>query len=186
MLLTSRVANGLLATGGEVYTKLKIAFLAADILWEFVSSNDPTIKRHVQEVDLMAWVDNSVLAISRRHSFLARSAMQQTECLKRTLKAIEVMNDPELLHQFTLPSTPRDPCDPAEDHHIKELFSRFDTDKSGKIDADELHLLLRELGHICMHEESLRILGQMDTNGDGEVDRLEFMQWWYYEQSGKF
>jgi len=176
----------LLATGGEVYTKLKIAFLAADILWEFVSSNDPTIKRHVQEVDLMTWVDNSVLDISRRHSFLARSAMQETECLKRTLKAIEMMNDPELLHQFTLPSTPRDPCDPAEDHHIKELFSRFDTDKSGKIDADELHLLLRELGHICMHDESLRILGQMDTDGDGEVDRLEFMQWWYYEQSGKF
>ncbi len=37
-----------------------------------------------------------------------------------------------------------------------------------------------------MHDESLRILGQMDTDGDGEVDRLEFMHWWYYEQSGKF
>ena len=77
----------------------------------------------------MAWVDSSVLEISRRHSFLARSAMQETECLKRTLKAIEVMNDSELLHQFTHPSTPIDPCDPAEDHHIKELFARFDTDK---------------------------------------------------------
>ena len=70
------VANGLLASGSELFTKLKIAFLAADILWEFVSSSDPIIKTAVKEADLMAWVDTSIMDIVRRNPHLSRSAMQ--------------------------------------------------------------------------------------------------------------
>ena len=95
---------------------------------------------------------------------------------------------------------------------VRQLFFSHDTDKSGALETDELHQLLRELGHLCMPDETLRIMSQvrlalasrvfpvpttpaapsdcsadhmhsqMDTDGDGKIGKEEFFNWWYYVQ----
>lgn len=55
---------------------------------------------------------------------------------------------------------------------------RYDTDDSGSIDGDELHDLLRALGHICSRDEAQRIMSGMDRSGDGSIDFDEFVSWW--------
>jgi len=49
---------------------------------------------------------------------------------------------------------------------------------SGSIDGDELYWLLRDLGHVCTREETMRIISVMDVSGDGNVDFVEFIRWW--------
>ena len=53
----------------------------------------------------------------------------------------------------------------------------FDTDNSGKIDADELKQMLsgEEFKDVYTEEQLIAAIGEVDDNGDGEIDFEEFM-----------
>ena len=53
----------------------------------------------------------------------------------------------------------------------------FDTDGSGKIDSQELNVLLsgEEFKDIYTAEQLAEAIAEVDNNGDGEIDFEEFM-----------
>jgi len=60
----------------------------------------------------------------------------------------------------------------------KHIFAKFDTDNSGSMDASEFHGLCNELGAAFSAEEIDAALDMLDSDGNGVVDRDEFVQWW--------
>jgi Ca2+-binding EF-hand superfamily protein len=57
---------------------------------------------------------------------------------------------------------------------IRHAFATFDKDGSGTIDAEELYLCLKAMGHHPGPLELEELLAQMDTNGDGVISFEEF------------
>ena len=61
---------------------------------------------------------------------------------------------------------------------IQEIFSHFDRDGNGTIDAEEFGALMEALG-AEMSDEELEIgLTIIDANGNGQVEFDEFIDWW--------
>lgn len=62
--------------------------------------------------------------------------------------------------------------------NLAEVFSRYDTDRSGAMDALELGNLLEDLG-VNPTEERLRVaFAEFDSNSDGIISFEEFEAWW--------
>ncbi|CAL1537420.1 unnamed protein product [Lymnaea stagnalis] len=57
---------------------------------------------------------------------------------------------------------------------MKEAFQLFDTDKNGYIDAHEFKSFMTTLGDKMTDEEVMDMMKDADTNGDGQIDYLEF------------
>lgn len=62
--------------------------------------------------------------------------------------------------------------DPEED--LRDAFNMFDTDKSGSIDREEVKQLMKKLAQDLTAEELDAIMGEVDTDGDGEISFEEF------------
>ena len=60
------------------------------------------------------------------------------------------------------------------DGEIRAAFERFDANRSGKIDYNELRPALQHLGVRSDSEEALRVLVAYDRNGDGLLSLAEF------------
>ena len=58
---------------------------------------------------------------------------------------------------------------------LKELFNTIDTDGSGAIDADELHVGAKMLGITATKAEIEDIVKSADADGNGELDFDEFV-----------
>jgi len=66
----------------------------------------------------------------------------------------------------------------------EKAFDEFDLDKSGKVDAKELRLVVKAcyeyLGEPCtdakVEEEVKSMLEVIDTSQDGKIDREEFVK----------
>ncbi|KAF8405038.1 hypothetical protein HHK36_009935 [Tetracentron sinense] len=58
---------------------------------------------------------------------------------------------------------------------IRCAFREFDSDDSGKISAEEVRAVLSRLGERCSLEDCRRMVGGVDTDGDGFVGMEEFM-----------
>ena len=56
----------------------------------------------------------------------------------------------------------------------KETFGMFDLDDSGAIDASELGLALKSMGHEVSDSELQEMLNQYDEDGSGEIELVEF------------
>ncbi|KAE9449525.1 hypothetical protein RHGRI_028911 [Rhododendron griersonianum] len=64
--------------------------------------------------------------------------------------------------------------DTPEDKKIRErIFRRFDENSDGKISAKELKEALKALGSVSA-EEVARMMGEIDTDGDGFISFAEF------------
>ncbi|KAH7848056.1 hypothetical protein Vadar_033267 [Vaccinium darrowii] len=64
--------------------------------------------------------------------------------------------------------------DTPEDKKIRErIFKRFDENGDGKISASELAEALKALGSVTA-EEVKRMMGEIDTDGDGFISFAEF------------
>lgn len=61
---------------------------------------------------------------------------------------------------------------------IENAFAKYDTDRSGFIEADELRGLLAELGATLSPKEAKRALQILDVDGSGMIELEEFKQWW--------
>ncbi len=57
-------------------------------------------------------------------------------------------------------------------------FGKYDTDKSGKIDAEEFGHLCFNLGYALADDELKVAVKMLDSNGSGEIDKDEFKAWW--------
>lgn len=60
-----------------------------------------------------------------------------------------------------------------------EIFEKFDGDKSGSIDAKELHLMLKDLCEFAKvdapsEDDAAKALKELDTNNDGSLSKAEF------------
>mmetsp|Transcript_99232 Transcript_99232/g.137885 ORF Transcript_99232/g.137885 Transcript_99232/m.137885 type:complete len:84 (+) Transcript_99232:99-350(+) len=60
-----------------------------------------------------------------------------------------------------------------------EIFEKFDADKSGSIDAGELHAMLKDLCEfakvdIPSEDDAKKALTELDTNADGKLSKSEF------------
>lgn len=67
---------------------------------------------------------------------------------------------------------------------IEKTFDLFDDDGSGAISTVELADLMRSLGSPCDADQLKVMINLLDENGDGDISREEFMQW-YSEQLQK-
>lgn len=63
-----------------------------------------------------------------------------------------------------------------ETEQLLEAFKLFDTDNSGKIDADQLMVALRALGFEVNEEEAQKLIADRDKDNSGSLDFTEFLQ----------
>nr|CBX25368.1 hypothetical_protein [Oryza brachyantha] len=64
---------------------------------------------------------------------------------------------------------------PADEGELKETFAVFDADGDGRISAEELRAVLASLGDaLCSVDDCRRMIGGVDTDGDGFVCFDEF------------
>ncbi|KAH7556962.1 hypothetical protein ACOSP7_026287 [Xanthoceras sorbifolium] len=57
---------------------------------------------------------------------------------------------------------------------LKDAFDLFDVDKNGVISVAELHSVLKNLGEKCSMKDCAKMISQVDTDGDGNVNFEEF------------
>eukprot|EP00823_Brevimastigomonas_motovehiculus_P000085 TRINITY_DN10192_c0_g1_i1.p1 TRINITY_DN10192_c0_g1~~TRINITY_DN10192_c0_g1_i1.p1 ORF type:complete len:276 (-),score=62.48 TRINITY_DN10192_c0_g1_i1:477-1304(-) len=58
------------------------------------------------------------------------------------------------------------------------MFEKFDSDKSGAIDASEFQILCRDLGVAISEAEFNLALKLIDQDGSGKIELNEFKAWW--------
>ena len=70
----------------------------------------------------------------------------------------------------------------SRDGNPKEVFAELDTDDSGSLDRSECdnaaEVLGEKLGFKITQEEMDEAFGQMDIDGDGDIELKEFVVWW--------
>ena len=58
---------------------------------------------------------------------------------------------------------------------FERVFELFDKDADGSLNTAELGNMMRRLGQVVKEEELQDMLNEVDTDGNGEIDRQEFM-----------
>eukprot|EP00658_Telonema_sp_P-2_P083178 TRINITY_DN8940_c0_g1_i1.p1 TRINITY_DN8940_c0_g1~~TRINITY_DN8940_c0_g1_i1.p1 ORF type:complete len:592 (+),score=171.29 TRINITY_DN8940_c0_g1_i1:110-1885(+) len=61
---------------------------------------------------------------------------------------------------------------------LEAIFNKIDTDGPGALDEAEIKSLAAELGFPLTSTELKNAMVMMDSNGDGQVELLEFVTWW--------
>lgn len=75
------------------------------------------------------------------------------------------------LMRLRMDSTKRDP-----ELDLLDAFNIFDADRSGKIDRDEVRMLMKKLAQTLTEDEIDEIMAEVDTDGDGEISFDEFRE----------
>uniref|UniRef100_A0A7S1IR73 Probable pectate lyase C n=1 Tax=Eutreptiella gymnastica TaxID=73025 RepID=A0A7S1IR73_9EUGL len=64
---------------------------------------------------------------------------------------------------------------PIQIRALAKVFANADLDYDGKVDRDELHLLLEEMGYVASLANVNAIMDLLDTDGDGVITQAEFL-----------
>ena len=64
------------------------------------------------------------------------------------------------------------------EHMLKQLFNKFDKDGGGALDREEICALAKGIGHKLTPKELDAAMKEMDEDGEGDVDFVEFYAWW--------
>jgi len=67
----------------------------------------------------------------------------------------------------------------------KQMFDKFDKDKSGSISYKEFEELCYDLGHKLSKEEAQVAVAKLDQDGSKSISYAEFKQWWENEDKFK-
>ncbi|KAE8723594.1 putative calcium-binding protein CML26 [Hibiscus syriacus] len=96
------------------------------------------------------------------------------EELKRVMDEIDIDKDGFLnLSEFLILC--RSNFDNANaEAELHAAFDLYDQDKNGLISAEELHLVLNELGMTCSVEKCVRMVASADADKDGNINFKEF------------
>jgi len=78
----------------------------------------------------------------------------------------------------TLSEDPALALSPVERAEIEEMFDGFDPDRSGTITAQELEEIMVALGASLTRETMGKIVGVLDEDGNGEIDKEEFLNFY--------
>merc|ERR1712224_636434 len=65
--------------------------------------------------------------------------------------------------------------------YLKQEFDAYDEDRSGYIDVKELKELLEKLGEELSEEELEQAFKELDSDGSGEIEFFEFVEWFTSE-----
>lgn len=68
----------------------------------------------------------------------------------------------------------RSGTDEGGDAELRDAFDLYDSDRNGLISVKELHLVLNRLGMTCSPDDCKRMIGSVDSDGDGNVNFEEF------------
>lgn len=72
-------------------------------------------------------------------------------------------------------------------HNVSDFFKKFDVNKTGFIDLNELKLCVKFLGFpFESDEDAIKEFGSIDENGDGKISHDEFVKWWNEEKNSEF
>merc|ERR1712167_518239 len=69
-----------------------------------------------------------------------------------------------------MPKKPRGSLTDEQVEEVREVFGLFDADQSGAIDCRELKGAMRALGFEVKNEELIKMVGDIDTDGNGSVE----------------
>lgn len=69
-------------------------------------------------------------------------------------------------------------ADEAENSLVLSLFEKYDADGSGFVDRDEFGFLAFDLGMFLSDEELSEAIAAIDTSGDGQISKDEFIAWY--------
>lgn len=72
----------------------------------------------------------------------------------------------------------------AEDKRVKELFEETDEDGGGSLDHSEISGLIKRLGMEMTQEQMEAAFAEMDADGEGAIEMVEFEQWWFLKKFG--
>jgi hypothetical protein len=66
----------------------------------------------------------------------------------------------------------------AHEVMLKQLFNKFDDDGGGTLDREEIGALAKGIGHKLTAKELDAAMAEMDEDGEGDIDFVEFYAWW--------
>ncbi len=66
----------------------------------------------------------------------------------------------------------------------RNTFNKFDSNKSGSIDVNELRELVETLGVSFTDKELLLAMQELDGDSSGAIECSEFVRWWVERTKG--
>ena len=98
--------------------------------------------------------------------------------LKRMINSVDDNGDNEIdFEEFlVLMSSNKGDRNDDPDRELKDAFKVFDSDGNGSISKLELQRLMSNLGQRLTDVELDAMMGEVDTDGNGEIDFDEFKQ----------
>jgi calmodulin len=97
------------------------------------------------------------------------------EELTRMIQSVDDNGNNEIdFQEFLILMSSKKSISDDPDRELKDAFAVFDTDGSGLISRSELKGLLNNLGQLVSDEELDAMMGEVDKDGNGEIDFEEF------------
>ena len=97
-------------------------------------------------------------------------------CLHDDITVLILHFQTDLSMQISSKVTLTQSADPVE--MAKQLFDQVDANGDGQLDAEEIASLATRLGKRLSQSELDKAMAEMDSDGDGSVDKQEWVEWW--------
>ncbi|NXH74279.1 CETN1 protein, partial [Hydrobates tethys] len=98
------------------------------------------------------------------------------EEMKRIVSEFSEEGSGKLTFKLFLEVMTQKMAEPCLKKLILEAFRVFDCDGTGKISFENLKVVAREVGEDITDEELQEMIDEADVDGDGEVDKQEFLR----------